>query len=210
MTDLTNEQQQWLRTTSRTEINGWIHVKVKGKPYVRGFQYGYLVANEYQEARRVFEEMTLQTTGKTLAFFSEAANKVEKDKIPTYLRDEMKGIAAGMSKKLGKSISVDEIIGWNAWMEMTGYWWPWFQKNGGGNASNSNAKGHCSAFIATGQATASGEIVIGHESFTEFWNGQFFNIILEIAPDNSDCENVSFDGYKPEKSYQMLMQTAPG
>ena len=47
-----------------------------------------------------------------------------------------------------------------------------------------NRKSHCSAFIATGDATADGRIVIGHESFTEFWNGQYMNFILDITPDD--------------------------
>ena len=58
-----------------------------------------------------------------------------------------------------------------------------------------NRKSHCSAFIATGSATTDGRIVIGHETFTEFWNGQFMNVILDIIPD---------DGHR------MVMQTSPG
>ena len=54
---------------------------------------------------------------------------------------------------------------------------------------------HCSAFIATGSATVDGRIVIGHQSFTEFWNGQYFNLILDITPD---------------EGHRMVMQTSPG
>src|SRR5690606_5892383 len=81
-----------------------------------------------------------------------------------------------------------------------GYWWPTVAsqyKAAAPGASNSlsKAKSHCSAFIATGGATADGKIVIGHESFTEFWNGQYMNIVLDITP---------------EKGQRMVMQTSPG
>ena len=78
--------------------------------------------------------------------------------------------------------TLDDIIGWNAYMEMTGYWWPTVASQYVNDAPTGNRKSHCSAFIATGSATADGRIVIGHESFTEFWNGQFMNVILDITP----------------------------
>ncbi|MBA2596992.1 MAG: peptidase C45, partial [Chloroflexia bacterium] len=95
----------------------------------------------------------------------------------------------------GVPATLDDIIGWNAYMEMTGYWWPTVASQYVNDAPAGNRKNHCSAFIATGSATTDGRIVIGHESFTEFWNGQFMNVILDITPS---------DGYR------MVMQTSPG
>ena len=63
------------------------------------------------------------------------------------------------------------------------------------NGAPSGNRKSCSAFIATGSATMDGRIVIGHEAFTEFWNGQFMNVILDITPT---------DGHR------MVMQTSPG
>ena len=83
----------------------------------------------------------------------------------------MSGIAAGYSKA-GVPTTLDEIIGWNAYMEMTGYWWPTVASQYVNDAPNGNRKSHCSAFIATGSATADGRIVIGHEAFTEFWKAR--------------------------------------
>ena len=80
-------------------------------------------------------------------------------------------------------------------MEITGYWWPTVASQYVNDAPDGNRKSHCSAFIATGSATADGRIVIGHEAFTEFWNGQFMNVILDITPT---------DGHR------MVMQTSPG
>jgi hypothetical protein len=191
---LTDQEQAWLARASRTDVNGWIHVRTQGAPFERGFQHGYLTAGEYAEALRVYRAMTYQTLGMEYAFFVTEAVKLHKDKITPELREEMEGIASGFTKA-GVPSTVDDIIGWNAYMELTGYWWPTVATQYAASAPKGNRKNHCSAFIATGSATADGRIVIGHESFTEFWNGQFMNLILDITPDSG---------------YRMVMQTSPG
>jgi hypothetical protein len=171
-----------------------MHVRTEGAPFERGFQHGYLVAAEYADALRVYEAMTYQTMGFDYLFFVEKAVEYHKDKITPELTEEMEGIAAGLSKA-GVPATLDDIIGWNAYMEMTGYWWPTVASQYVNDAPTGNRKSHCSAFIATGSATADGRIVIGHESFTEFWNGQFMNVILDITP---------------SEGHRIVMQTSPG
>ena len=55
---LTDEERGWLERASRNDVNGWIHLRIEGAPFERGFQYGYLVAAEYAEALRIYEAMT--------------------------------------------------------------------------------------------------------------------------------------------------------
>ncbi len=192
--ELTDEQLGWLAQASRGTVNGWIHVRVQGAPFARGFQYGYLTATDYAEAIRVYEAMTYETMGMDYSFFVEKAVEYHKDKITPELIEEMEGIAAGYTAA-GVPTTLDDIIGWNAYMEMTGYWWPTVATQYANDAPNGNRKSHCSAFIATGSATVDGKIVIGHESFTEFWNGQYMNVILDITP---------------EEGHRIVMQTSPG
>ncbi len=195
---LTEEESGWLAKASRSDESGWIHLTIGGAPFERGFQHGYLIAEEFREAWRVYDAMTYQTTGMTLDFFVAKAAEMEKPLIPEEQLEEMRGIAAGLSKA-GVAMTLDEIIGWNAYMEITGYWWPSvasdYRNVAAGAVLPSAAKSHCSAFIATGAATADGRIVIGHESFTEFWNGQFMNVIVDLTPDQGQ---------------RMVMQTSPG
>ncbi len=69
-------------------------------------------------------------------------------------------------------------------------------KVSGLNASGSQIdKDHCSAFIATGSATRDGNVVIAHNSWDAFEQGQFFNVILDLEPS---------DGHR------ILMQSVPG
>jgi Phospholipase B len=125
---------------------------------------------------------------------------MQKEMIPKELFDELEGMAAGFAKSgiaSLKDFTVDDMIGWNAYQEMTGYWWPTARKSMGYSQRPNGvfAKSHCSAFAATGSATVDGRPVIGHQTFTEFWNGQYFNIILDITPSSGA---------------RMIFQAAPG
>ena len=192
---LTDQETAWMKKASRKNVNGWLWVKIQGAPFERGFQHGYLLAKEYAEALRVYKAMTLHTTGMDYSFFSEQAAKMHKPLITPELIEEMEGIAAGLTKA-GVPSTLDDVIGWNAYMEITGYWWPTAASNFKGlGPTGSKAKSHCSGFIATGSATKDGRIVLGHTSFTEFWNGQYFNVCLDITPD---------------KGHRMVMQAGPG
>ena len=120
---LTEEERGWLEGASRNDVNGWVHLKIAGAPFERGFQHGYLVAAEYADAVRVYEAMTYQTMGFDYSFFVEKAVEFHKSKITPELTEEMEGIAAGLTAA-GVPTTFDDIIGWNAYMELTGYWWP--------------------------------------------------------------------------------------
>ena len=50
--ELTDQQRGWLSGASRSDTNGWLHVTIKGSPAARGFQYGFLVADEYADWQR--------------------------------------------------------------------------------------------------------------------------------------------------------------
>ena len=66
----------------RYEKEGWIYVHIEGAPYERGFQYGFLVADEYKKAMKVYQDMTYQTTGMDYSFFVNQAALMQKSKIP--------------------------------------------------------------------------------------------------------------------------------
>lgn len=180
---LSEEQQRMVDHAQIEQKNGWQHIKVKGGPYERGFQEGYLLADEYKDGLRVYEYMTLQSFGMEYSWFAETAVKLHKDKIPERYMDELQGMADGLSAA-GVPSSLDDLIAWNDWMEITGYWWP---KNApkimDRPQMKTPRKEHCSAIAATGDATVDGKPYLGHESFDEFWSGQYFNICKRVEPD---------------------------
>lgn len=194
MASLTAEQEQWIADASREEVNGWLYIRIGGEPFARGFQHGFLVAQEWKEARRVYSAMTFEEYGLTYEFFQENAVRLHKDKLGDELAAEMQGIAAGLTAA-GVEASFDDIIGWNAWTEVTGYWYPTVADQYAKAGPKQPRHAHCSAFIATGSATTDGKIVIGHESFDEFWAGAFFNVIVDLTP---------------SAGHRMVMQSIPG
>ena len=64
---------------------------------------------------------------------------------------------------------------------------------GGGNWSGADDR--CSAFIAVGSYTKDGKIVCAHNTFDNFIDGQYFNIIITIVPSSG---------------HRMMFQGAPG
>ncbi len=179
----------------RYEKEGWIFVHIEGAAYERGFQYGYLVADEYKKALKVYQDITYQTTGMDYSFFVERAAFLHKKNIPKELLEEMRGMADGLAKA-GVKASVDDLIGWNAYPEMLSNWWPKAMEKYAPYAPKGNLPktSKCSAFIATGSATKDGKIIIGHTTFDNFWNAQFDNIILDLLP---------------ESGFRIMMQSQP-
>jgi hypothetical protein len=64
-----------------------------------------------------------------------------------------------------------------------------------GNRKSDGADDRCSAFIAVGSYTKDGKIVCAHNTFDNFIDGQYFNVVITILP---------------SKGHRMMFQSAPG
>jgi hypothetical protein len=177
----------------RFDKNGWIYVHIEGEPYERGFQHGYLVASELDEILESLKYLTYWNTGKKWDFFVDAGEALFLPRIDEEFLEEMKGIAKG-AQSAGVNITWQEVLAWNGYFELTGYWWP-NEKAGKLANGDQTDKDRCSAFIATGSATKDGRIVMAHNSWDAFEQGQFFNLILDIQ---------SAEGHR------IFMQSVPG
>jgi hypothetical protein len=111
-----------------------------------------------------------------------------KNEYPEFF-DEMQGIADGC-KTNGCKTNVDEIIAWNFYLSIS-YWLPSVDPN-----KKVVAKDRCSAFMAVGDYTKDGKIVVAHNSFSEYIDGQYSNVVLDIQPPKG-------------KGHRMIMQTSP-
>jgi len=186
--DLTKEEQAWVAKASREMRNGWIYLHIEGKPFARGFQHGYLLAKEIAESLRVEKHMTWWDTGREWPYFVEQTLKMFVPKIDPEFREEMEGIAAG-ARKAGVDASYGDIVLLNASSEIMGYWYPSSQKDDG----QPKKTGGCSAFIATGKATADGRIVMAHNTWSFFVPADS-NVVIDLLP---------------EKGSRILMQAFP-
>ena len=139
--DLTKEEQAWLAKAVRQETNGWVFLHIEGKPFVRGFQHGYLLAKEIAESLRVAKHITWWDTAREWPFFVEQTLRMFAPKIEPEYREEMEGITAG-ARKAGIEVSYGDIVLLNASSEIMGYWYPWFQKENGPSPKSGGAYLH--------------------------------------------------------------------
>jgi hypothetical protein len=166
------------------EKQGWKVIEIRGNPFERGYAHGVLLWRELQYIRKLFSRIVEdQLKVKFQTFYSAVIDKIApviKNKYPEFYK-EICGISAGAKSK-SVAISVNYLIAWNSLLSLYSYF------------DNVDAY-RCSAFIATGNATESGEIVMAHNTHCDYITGQMQNIIMYVYP----TEGHSF-----------VMQTAAG
>jgi hypothetical protein len=189
---ITNEQRSWISKASTHEKNGWIYLHVEGSPQERGFQHGYLLAKEIKEALLEMDKVWHYQTAMDWQWLVDRSAKMFNPQIDAENMDEMEGIVAGM-KVAGETTTRDEIMAYNASTEFMDYWWP-LVKDSISPSSPDPRKESCSSFIAAGNMTADGGIVLGHNTMTSFYY-PLCNVIIDILPDNG---------------HRILMQSAAG
>jgi len=184
-----------IRNGSCYNQNGWQVISIQGTPKERGYAHGYCVANTFKEIQKMLDFIVMEETGKTWKYFIEQSNILLKQTIIDHFNElyqEMEGIAAGC-RAAGTSTTVDEIIAWNNYLTLVDSWFP-SQIANGARLDEGGSKDRCSAFIATGSWTRDKKIIMAHNSFSNFVDGQYYNIVLDI---------------RPAKGHRILMQTFP-
>jgi hypothetical protein len=135
--------------------------------------------------------------------------------------EELRGIVDGANANRDSrdvAISIDDILGWNGYPELICQWLPAVMsgavkpavpvpgdpgrleelvRNGRFSPTHHFHPHHCSAFIATGDWTADGEIVSAHTTWQRFANGDFYNVVIHLVPPAGE-------------GMPILMQSVPG
>lgn len=158
---------------------GWTFVHLEGSPSTIGFQHGYLLSTEIEDAKRAIELSATHEVEHSWTDLRTLAETMFWPRIPSEYREELQGIAEGL-KAHGSSVDVIDLVAMNGWMEFSYYYDE--QKRRAGAPVKSKAPEHCSAFIATGSYTKDGRIVIGHNNWTDYLTGTRWDIIYDIAP----------------------------
>jgi hypothetical protein len=165
----------------RPDQDGWIFVHLEGSPAEIGFQHGYLLSAEIEDAQKVVALGLTHDSKKDYSFFRAAAEKVLWPHIEAQYREELKGIAEGLK---AKNVQLDlwDVVALNAWLELTPYYTDWYDQAHKVAVGTKPVPEHCSAFVATGSYTKDGKIVIAHNNWSEYKEGSRWNIIFDIAP----------------------------
>ncbi|MCS7043752.1 MAG: phospholipase B family protein [Bryobacteraceae bacterium] len=169
-------------------VNGWIPVRLSGSPEQIGYQHGYLLAREIEDALAVTRLNLKHDTGRDWPFFREAAERILWPKVPSEYQREIRGMSEGLGQA-GVKADVYDLTVLNASIEL-GYYTAWLD-----GQARSGAQDRCSAFVATGSWTRGREPVIAHNNWSGYLEGARWNIIFDI---------------RPERGHRILMDGFPG
>lgn len=179
----------------RFQRGGWTYVHLEGGPAEIGYQHGYLLAPEIEDAFRAVKLHDTHNTKRDWEFFRATARDVLWPHIDAEYQQELQGIADGL-KGQGVAMDVWDVVALNAFEEVPDYYVPWLDaKEKRAGAPSLHAPGNCSAFVATGRWTKDHRPVIAHNNWTSVIPGARWRIIFDIVP---------------QKGYRMIMDGFPG
>jgi len=199
----------------RYEENGWIRVNIYGKPSEIGYAHGYLLAKELQKVLEMLSFSVLNSTGIERDIIADIMydlyyNRIQ-EKYPEII-EEIEAICKG-AKSQGTNITFKQLFLWNIWysvdyimpklpelinnnVELKHKYGDIFENtNAGKGAREGGARERCTGFIAVGDWTKDGKIVCGHNTFDNFVDAQYCNVMMYIKPTNGNS---------------WIMQTGPG
>jgi hypothetical protein len=190
---LTPQQQACVSQAKRLERAGWTYLHVQGEARDRGFQHGYLLANEIAEGLRMTRVSWEHETTMEWSWLTKRAAAMFTPKIDPEILAELDGLAEG-ARAAGIAVSRDDLLAYNGILELQGYWWPLELKRLKDAPLGPGARQSCSSFIATGSSTKGGGVVLGHntmQGYADAWP----SVIEDILP---------------AKGHRILWQTTAG
>jgi hypothetical protein len=179
----------------RFDRGGWKYVHLEGTPAQIGFQHGQLLASEIADMVAVIKLETQHDTKRDWNFYRDTSRKMLWPHIDAEYQQELEGIAKGAQSK-GIKIDVWDIVALNGSIELPSYYVPWLNKSEhAANVPRIRPDGHCSAFIATGSYTKGGKIVVAHNNWSSYADGERWTVMFDI---------------QPEHGHRMVMDGQPG
>jgi len=176
----------------RPAEHGWTYVHLAGSPSQIGFQHGYLLAPEIDDALRAEKVELTHENQKDWPFFRDAAQNMMWPHIESEYRQELQGIADG-ANAAGVKLDVWDIVALNGFVEWSYYVTEYNQQHGIKPAPSATPAEHCSAFVATGSYTKDGRVVIAHNNWSSYLTGERWTIIFDIVP--AQGQHFIMDGF---------------
>jgi len=178
----------------RYDMNGWVYISIHGAPFERGCAYGKLIAKDMQYIMKTIRFVIYNDYGVEWNFFIDSCAKYYTPKIKEFFPEfyeEMSGFAEG------SNMSVNEVIAWNNYFTLTESFWANLPEEESiairgsvqrsvGSKEGGGQQERCSAFIANGDWTADGKIVVAHNNFSNFVDGQFAKYVVDLKPTNGN------------------------
>ncbi|HEV2399072.1 MAG TPA: C45 family peptidase [Candidatus Sulfotelmatobacter sp.] len=182
-----------LEKAYRFQQGGWTYVHLEGSPSDVGYQHGYLLAPEIQDAFDAIKLYDTHQSGKDWEFFRTSAKEMLWPHIDPEYQQELQGITDGL-KAHGVNLDLYDVVALNAFEELMDYYFPWLSQQQKSAANPKlKAPGNCSAFIATGAMTKDHQIVIAHNNWTSYLAGERWVIMFDIQPEHGN--RILMDGF---------------
>jgi hypothetical protein len=204
------ETVKWFGPAFRCDDKGWIFVHIEGKPYQRGYQFGYLLADEI--AAYINKLAVRANKDKPAAGWErnrQITNALMLRKYDEEYLVEMKGIADGAAKAGAEFednavdfidiVTINSIIDlgqvWRA-LRLTPHTLSGRNFLAAEDELNIPIEEHkCSGFLANGPAAKDGDLVFGQIFMWNGYTGVHWNVICDVVPD---------------KGHRLVYETFPG
>jgi hypothetical protein len=161
--------------------NGWTFVHLQGTPHQIGYQNGYLLAPEIEDTLKVVTLETTHSGKKDWQFFRDAAQNMMWPHIEQEYREELQGITDGVNAH-GVKMDLWDVVALNGAEEWDYYVKEYDKEHEIKSTAARMVPEHCSAFVATGSYTKDGKVVIAHNNWSEYLDGERWTIIYDIVP----------------------------
>ncbi|MDR3791789.1 MAG: C45 family autoproteolytic acyltransferase/hydrolase [Terracidiphilus sp.] len=171
-----------LRSAYTFERDGWTYLHLEGTPAQIGFQHGSLLAHRIEDNLNVYRIEKAHDLGRPWSFYRTAARDVIWPRVEPEYREELQGIVDGLHSQ-GSKLDLWDVVALNSIIELGHYYLPAVNaQEKKVNPPKAVAPGKCTAFIATGSATKGGRIVIAHNNWSSYAEGERWTIVFDIVP----------------------------
>jgi len=181
-----NPNQTIMEKEKRKRHMGWKIVELRGDAFSRGVQHGTILSSELATLKRAFPNLVRKVY--KVSFKKYTAKCAETLPLAQFTAKwpewaaELEGMVVG-ARTAGVNLTAEFLLHWNMYLSMDPFY------------DSKRRNNRCCAFIACGEATETGEIVIAHNTHSTFEEAAISNIISYVYPD---------------VGYAFVMQTMPG
>lgn len=179
-----------------SEKEGFRYIQVSGSPSEIGYQHGVLLADLIPRSLSAYAHATESSYGldwSQVRYHGRSYWRL----VPEEQRAEIEGIAEGSSgngalNPLGDPVDWVDILAlnaiWDIWWraEPPGNPWWWLPWNSDLPYLNLSTPHHCSAFVATGDATADGGFVMAQSLWMPYFLSPAHAVFIDIIPDTGN------------------------